>query len=1283
MKSLKNRILFSTLAIFLVGLWSLSFYISGLMQKDMERVLGDQQFSAASMVAAEVNRELVDRLGDLETVAQKITPALLANTPALQTLLGEHPIFQKQFNGGTYTTRKDGTATASVPLSLGRAGVNYIDRDHVARALQQGEASISELVIGKRLNAPVFSMAVPIRDAQGAVIGVLVGVIDLGEPNFLDRITTGNYGRTGGYVLISARERLVIMATDKRRVMEALPPVGVNPVIDRFIAGYEGSALMVNPAGIQILAADKAIPVAGWIASAVLPTEEAFAPVRATQRRLLLGSTLLTLLAGGFGLWILRRHLTPLLSTAQAVAVMAQPNATLQPLPVARRDEVGALVGGVNRLIETIGQRELALRESDQTLRLILETTLDGYWRVSAQGELLDVNLAYIHMSGYTREELLDMCISDLEAVEQSDETRQHVERIKREGHDQFESTHRRKDGSTWFVEVSTVFDPHQGGQLVAFLRDISERKRDAQTLAANEKRLSLILEGAVDAIYITDTSGNYLYVNQAATTLLGYSREEMLSKNIREIAQPEDLNRAQAQFATLLSTGALRADYWLRNKSGDSVPVELNATLLPDGSVYGACRDITERKQAEKRLQLAASVFTYAREGIMITAADGSVIDVNDTFTRITGYSREEVLGKNPRFLSSGRQNKSFYADLWSHLETQGYWSGEVWNRRKNGEVFAEMQTISAVRDAQGKVQSYLALFSDITSLKENQYKLEHIAHFDALTNLPNRVLLADRLHQSMAQALRRNHRLAIAYLDLDGFKGINDHHGHEAGDRLLIALAGNLKQVLRDGDTLARMGGDEFVAVLVDLEKASDSAPVLDRLLAAAAQPVVLDGQTLQVSASLGVTFYPQEEPVDAEQLLRQADQAMYQAKQAGKHRYHLFDADQDRALRGHHEGLHHIREAMARQEFVLYYQPKVDMRQGVVIGAEALIRWQHPTQGLLPPAQFLPLIEEDKLSVELGEWVIDTALSQIEAWHAAGVSIPVSVNVGARQLQQPNFLERLRAQLASHPAVKPGDLELELLETSALEDMASISKLIEDCRGLGVTFALDDFGTGYSSLTYLKRLPVTLLKIDQGFVRDMLDDPDDLAILDGVIGLSEAFRREVIAEGVETVMHGEVLLRMGCDQAQGYGIARPMPAHALPAWKELWQPDPSWSQVPKIDRSDLPLLVARVELRAWSKAMENYVKGERTQPPTLDHQNCPFGRWLSNHGTQRYGARADFAVLDALHRPLHGQAAQMYALKTQGKDADALASLVTLHGMTAALMAPLNRLIQNTKG
>jgi EAL domain-containing protein (putative c-di-GMP-specific phosphodiesterase class I) len=315
------------------------------------------------------------------------------------------------------------------------------------------------------------------------------------------------------------------------------------------------------------------------------------------------------------------------------------------------------------------------------------------------------------------------------------------------------------------------------------------------------------------------------------------------------------------------------------------------------------------------------------------------------------------------------------------------------------------------------------------------------------------------------------------------------------------------------------------------------------------------------MQVSASLGVTFYPQTDDIDADQLLRQADQSMYQAKLAGKNRYHVFDAEHDRSLRGHHESQDHIRTALVEREFVLYYQPKVNMRTGKVVGAEALIRWQHPEKGLLPPAAFLPVIEDHPLAIDIGEWVIDTALTQVELWRAAGLDIPVSVNVGALQLQQPTFVERLRSILALHPTLEPGCLDLEVLETSALEDVEGISLLMRTCRGMGVTFALDDFGTGYSSLTYLKRLPAKLLKIDQSFVRDMLDDPDDLAILKGVIGLASAFHREVIAEGVETIAHGVLLLQLGCDLAQGYGIARPMPAHQMPAWCATWRPDAAW--------------------------------------------------------------------------------------------------------------------------
>jgi EAL domain-containing protein (putative c-di-GMP-specific phosphodiesterase class I) len=363
-----------------------------------------------------------------------------------------------------------------------------------------------------------------------------------------------------------------------------------------------------------------------------------------------------------------------------------------------------------------------------------------------------------------------------------------------------------------------------------------------------------------------------------------------------------------------------------------------------------------------------------------------------------------------------------------------------------------------------------------------------------------------------------------------------------------------------LREGDTLARIGGDEFVVVMVDLDQAQDCEPLLLRLLKVSSDPVAVDGVTLQVSASIGVTFYPTDN-VDADKLIRHADQAMYLAKQVGKNRYHIFDVAHDEAIKTQQEGVEQIRRALDQREFVLFYQPKVNMKSGEVMGAEALIRWQHPQRGLLPPGSFLPATQDHIISVELGEWVVDTALAQMEQWYEAGLKIPISVNVGALQLQHGDFSARLAELLARHPKVKPNDLELEILETSALIDITQVSNLMKACQKLGVRFALDDFGTGYSSLIYLKRLPAELLKIDQGFVRDMLEDPDDLAIVQGVIGLAKAFRREVIAEGVETIEHGNLLLSLGCELAQGYGIARPMPAGEFPAWMASWRPDAAW--------------------------------------------------------------------------------------------------------------------------
>ncbi len=457
------------------------------------------------------------------------------------------------------------------------------------------------------------------------------------------------------------------------------------------------------------------------------------------------------------------------------------------------------------------------------------------------------------------------------------------------------------------------------------------------------------------------------------------------------------------------------------------------------------------------------------------------------------------------------------------------------------------------------------IVISHDVTDRRQAEAHVEKLAYFDSLTSLPNRVLLADRMRQTMTQVQRRGQQLAVVYLDLDGFKTINDRHGHQTGDQMLITLAKRMKEALREGDTLARLGGDEFVAVLIDLEDTGASVPMLNRLLSAAALPVQVGDLSLQVSASLGVTFYPQAHDIDPDQLLRQADQSMYQAKLAGKNRFQFFDAAQDSNLRSHHESVERIRLALAQDEFVLFYQPKVNMRSGKIIGVEALIRWQHPEKGLLAPATFLPVIEDHPLAVSVGEWVINATLSQIEAWRDAGLDMAVSVNIGARQLQQADFVARLKTLLAAHPQVHPSRIELEILETSALQDMAQVSKVIADCAHLGVLFALDDFGTGYSSLTYFRHLQVALLKIDQSFVRDMLEDPDDMAILQGVIGLAAAFKREVIAEGVETIAHGTALLQLGCELAQGYGIARPMPAAQLPAWAAVWQPDAAWCVLP----------------------------------------------------------------------------------------------------------------------
>lgn len=661
---------------------------------------------------------------------------------------------------------------------------------------------------------------------------------------------------------------------------------------------------------------------------------------------------------------------------------------------------------------------------------------------------------------------------------------------------------------------------------------------------------------------YVSLNSKGYItQSNLTAADMLGAPREKIKGKRLAAYLAADSLPKFNALLVDTfagLEQLACELNLCVDNKVST---VQIKMNIHGDGlECLTALTDITAQKQAAVKLKLAASVFSHAHEGIMITDNDGTILEVNDAFTQITGYSRKEAIGQNPRILKSGRQSVEYYEGMWDTLKKHGYWSSEIWNRRKNGEIYPEMQAISSVRDVSGKVMHYVSMFTDITDIKAHQEELEHSAHHDVLTGLPNRMLLAKKLEQAIKQCQRRGKSLALAYLDLDGFKKINDAHGHSTGDQFLITISKQLEHALRTGDFLARIGGDEFIAVLSDLDQASDCEHVLQRMLTATSQNIICNEEVLKVSTSIGVTLYPQN-GTDPDKLLRQADQAMYLAKDAGKNCYRFFDLGSAEATRTWRVGFDNIRRAFEKNEFVLYYQPKVNMKTNEVVGAEALIRWQHPQKGILEPSAFLPIIEGYSISIEIGAWVIDTALKQISIWQAQGLTIPVSVNISASQLQSGNFVARLAEALAAYPDVPPDLLELEILETSALEDIAKVSALMNRCLQMGIKFALDDFGTGYGSLTYLKRLPSAVLKIDQSFVHEMLTDTSDLAIVKAVIGLANIFDRSVIAEGVEQKDQSKKLPSLNCIIGQGYGISPAMPADDLPLWVERWHLNPIW--------------------------------------------------------------------------------------------------------------------------
>ncbi len=667
---------------------------------------------------------------------------------------------------------------------------------------------------------------------------------------------------------------------------------------------------------------------------------------------------------------------------------------------------------------------------------------------------------------------------------------------------------------------------------------------------------LQTIIECAPIRVFWKDRESHFLGCNSLFAQDAGYTQPaQLIGKNDFEMVWKDLAGLYRADDRKVMASGIAQLNYEEPQNTPDGRVLWLRTSKVPLSDtktgeiigVLGLYEDITESKAAEEEQRIAATTF-QTQEAILITNADATILRVNHAFEEVTGYSAKEVIGKNPRILQSGRHDADFYQAMWSSLHDTGKWSGEVWDRRKNGEIYPKFITITAVYDDRQQISNYVAMFTDISQRKQSEQEIHKLAFYDTLTQLPNRRLLMDRLHQAMAVSLRSGEHGALLFLDLDHFKTINDTLGHAMGDLLLIEVTRRLKFTLREGDTVARLGGDEFVVVFEGLsgqqdEAAAQAEQAAEKICYELSRPYKLENHEHHTTASIGIClFHGHLENV--EELLKHADVAMYQAKAAGRNAIRFYDPATQAALEKRTAIAADLRHALSKQQFRLHYQIQVDTQRRP-LGAEVLLRWEHPTRGFIFPDQFIPMAEETGLIVPIGLWVLETACAQLKAWQLDPRmrDLTLAVNVSARQFRQADFVPQVQRVLLECGA-RSSKLKLELTESIVLENVEDTISKMQELKLLGVEFSMDDFGTGYSSLSYLKRLPLDQIKIDQSFVRDIAADPNDAAIVNTIIAMTQSLGLNVIAEGVETEAQREFLDSHGCHAFQGYLFGRPVP-------------------------------------------------------------------------------------------------------------------------------------------
>ena len=805
---------------------------------------------------------------------------------------------------------------------------------------------------------------------------------------------------------------------------------------------------------------------------------------------------------------------------------------------------------------------EEVLRENERKLALLFGNLPGMVYRAERRNrwQLEFVSGGCETLTGYTPDELLDGDRRFYTDTVMAEDDRAHVRKEIFEAASAGEpyrvhyKVHTKEGVDRWVWDQGQgVFDPD--GKLIAlegFVGDLTERVQVEENLRESEERYRGLVEASPDAI-IVHQGGQIIFLNNAALDLLhAKSVDEVIGAKVTQFVHPDYLDMVLKRIASI-------------DENGGVLPVAEEILLALDGTPFYAevagrtvafegrpatqlvVRDITKRKHAEEGLRVASTVFNTTTEGIMVSDAENRIRAINPAFSKITGYEPEEVIGENPSKLSSGRHEAEFYERMWASIGSKGFWEGEIWNRRKNGETYPEWLTITVIRDEDGHINEYVGVFTDITKRKQDEEQILRQANYDSLTGLPSRSLFFDRLKTTLAEARRDSAMVALLFIDLDHFKVVNDTMGHVVGDRLLQLAADRLSASVRESDTVARFGGDEFTVILREVTKAEDAAVVAEKIIESLSEPFILDGRETFIGASVGITIYPYDAD-DVTTMLRNADMAMYQAKEQGRNAFHFYTPEMNTTAlqRMVMEGA--LRRAVENEEFVLHYQPVIETASGRVVAAEALVRWEDPEAGLMMPDRFIGIAEETGLIAPVGEWVLTEALRQTKEWHDAGFSdLGIAVNLSNKQIKRGLDRQKVEGIIAS-TGFDPSKLTLEITETLVMEDTEHNTAWMQELREMGIRFSIDDFGTGYSSLSYLKRLPADSIKVDRTFIKDLFEKGGEKPLVEAIIAMAHSLELKVTAEGVEDARHVEFLEGLSCDYLQGFYFSKPLTPEAF---------------------------------------------------------------------------------------------------------------------------------------